>query len=151
MDKLPSNEGSQISNATPGIQNNSDSIHKTRKKSFDEPMSPKFRKKYLENIIKFVDDRINMAQQNLVASEKYLKEAQDASDNLAQMISTINNLRRKPSEKSLKQIEFLKDFIPKFIDKQTKDHEQRKLELTIALDFNQNEINQYREELNNLK
>lgn len=148
MDKMQHNEESQVSNATPDIPKNSGSMLKTRKKPFDEPMSPDFRKKYLENIIKFIDDRINEAQQNLAASEKYLQEAQSASGHLAKMISMVNNLRRKPSEKSLKQIDFLKSYIPKLIDKQTKKYEQRKFELTVALDVNHDEINKYREELN---
>lgn len=150
MDKLPQKEGSQTSNATLDIPNNSDSNHKARKKPFDETMSPEFRKKYLENIIKFVDDRIKESQQNLAASEKYLKEAREAADNLTQKIAMINKLRRKPSEKSLKQIEFLKDYIPKFLDKKTKDYDRRKLELTIALDFNKDELKEFQEELNSL-
>ena len=150
MDKLPSNEGSQKSNAATGIQNNSDSINKTRKISFDEPMTPEFRKKYLDNIIKFVDDRIKEAHQNLAASEKRLKVAREASDNLTQKITLINNLKRKPSQNSLKQIEFLKDYISKFLDKQTKAYDRCKFELSIALDFNKDELKEFQEELNGL-
>ncbi len=150
MDKLPTNKRLQTLDATLENSNHSNSVYTARNKPFDEPMTPEFRKKYLSNIIKFIDDRINEAQQNLAASEKYLQEAQSALGRLDKMFSMVNNLRRKPSAKSLKQIDFLRNYIPKLIDKQTRKYEQRKFELTVALDVNHGEINKYREELNTL-
>ncbi len=149
MDKLPTNKKPQTLDVTDD-STQPNSVYMAEMKPFDEPMTHEFRKKYLSNIIKFVDNRINDAQQNLAASEKYLQEAQSVLGHLTKWISKVNSLRRRPSERSLKQIEFLNDYIPKLIDKQTKNYEQRKIELMIALNYNTDELNQYRDELNSL-
>lgn len=131
-------------------KNHTKQAHYGRNKPFEEPMSPEFRKAYLEELIKFSEDRLNEAKQDVTQCQKCLIEAEIASNNLTQKITLINSFKRSPSEKALKLIDFLKEFLTKYHDKMTKEYEQTSAILTIAMDFNNYEIKKYRDELDTL-
>ncbi len=151
MSDSPSEKHIKASNTeTKRAKNNTKQAHNNKNKPFDEPMSPEFRKAYLEELIKFSEDRINEAKQDLTNCQNCLTIAENASKNLTQKIVLINDFKRSPSEKALKLIDFLKDFLSKYHDKMTKEYEQASMILTISSDFNKDEIKKYHDELDAL-
>lgn len=151
MSDSPSEKRHNVPNSvTKRTKNNTKRDHNGINKPFDEPMSPEFRKVYLKELIKFTEERINEAKEDLKRCQKCLTEAENASNNLTKKIALINSLKRSPSEKALNLIEFLKVFLSKYHEKMAKEYEQASTILTIALEFNNDEIKKYYDELDAL-
>lgn len=120
---------------------------KKKVKPYEQPMTKEFRKLYLEEVIKFIDEGFHDAQHNLKASERYFNEVENATRNLDQKIALINNLPRRPSEKAYKQMEFLKSFIPKLHDKKARDYREYKQQAFVIPQIHDEELMKCREEL----
>ncbi len=91
-------------------------VHKTKNinnNDSESSMSPELLETYLKEKINIMQNEIDEARTLVAKCENALAFDDRAAINLSTKIELINKLARSPSKKALKQMDFLKEYIPK--------------------------------------